>query len=93
MRESRWTSGTQKLSKQYTQSKCGLTYLTYVDRNQVRQLVRLIHSYGVHHHDIAIRNVVVKDKCRFTLIDFGQSVEECSDGGCPEADLEALELE
>ncbi|KAF5310878.1 hypothetical protein D9619_007870 [Psilocybe cf. subviscida] len=54
------------------------------DRCEVRRLVSLLHRYNVHHHDIALRNVLVDSKRKFTLIDFGVSDEACMDSYCTE---------
>jgi tRNA A-37 threonylcarbamoyl transferase component Bud32 len=69
-------------------------------RQRVRKLVDLLHQYGIHHHDVARRNVVVDETGKFTLIDFEQSTEGCSDKLCrdydhlgPEAEAEADPLD
>ncbi|KAJ3531143.1 hypothetical protein NMY22_g8276 [Coprinellus aureogranulatus] len=56
------------------------------DRQQVRNLVKIIHSYDIHHHDIAPRNVVVSGTGKYTLVDLGLSKIKCSDAGCKEVE-------
>lgn len=61
-------------------------------RHQVRNLVRLLHEHGIHHHDIASRNVLVDDRGKFTIIDFESSQEICGLSNCTEeADFGVVE--
>ncbi|KAJ3529751.1 hypothetical protein NMY22_g8868 [Coprinellus aureogranulatus] len=54
------------------------------DRAKIQGLVTHIHSYGVHHHDIAPRNVVVDSTGKYSLIDFGLSSVGCNESRCSE---------
>lgn len=54
----------------------------------LRSWVRILHSRGVHHHDIAARNVLRSPDGKLTLIDFGLTAE-CQGGeDCPDINLE-----
>ncbi|KAJ3529748.1 hypothetical protein NMY22_g8871 [Coprinellus aureogranulatus] len=56
------------------------------DRNRVsvKRIAGLLHASGFHHHDLEPRNVVVDERGKVTLVDFGLSQNPCRKSGCKE---------